>query len=165
MNWRIKFLLRKFEVSLKNGEYKTPTATFSISEKSLLHLVLENMELNFYKRPVNDGFKATSSIKSILLTGSSGSSLDENKSTGVEPILIEPEKKDQDFMNLEYEQNPLNALGNKRIVLKSKSLRMTYHAVTINNIVYFFRSSQSFVLQQSKYQTIKKITSLKFIQK
>lgn len=101
------------------------------------------MELNFYKRPVNDGFKATSSIKSILVTGSSVSSLIDTTSSDEEPILIEPERKDQDFMNLEYEQNPLNALGNKRIVLRSKSLRMTYHAVTINNIVYFFRSSQS----------------------
>ena len=28
-----------------------------VSNKNLVHLLIENMEANFYKRPVNDGFK------------------------------------------------------------------------------------------------------------
>jgi hypothetical protein len=73
----VKFLLNKFEVSLKNGAYKTTTAEGFVSESKLLHLRLENMELNLFRRPVADGFKATSRIKSILVTGSSASALSE----------------------------------------------------------------------------------------
>ena len=148
----MKFLLKKFEVSLKNGEYKTSDTRCFISHRNLLHLLFENMELNFSKRPVDNGFKLTSSIKSILLTGSSNSSLDSSpistpSSPNEEPILIQPDRKDQNFMSFNYEQNPLNAPGTKRVQLTSKSLQLTYHAVTVNNIVYFFQSSK---LKQKK---------------
>lgn len=141
----MKFLLKKFEVSLKNGEYKSTTSASFVSQKNLLHLLVENMELNLFRRPVDNGFKVTSSIKSILITGSSVNSLNESVGKLVdagEPVLVEPDMKDQDFMNVEFEQNPIEATGFKRLKLKSKSLRLTYHAITINNIVYFFRSER-----------------------
>jgi hypothetical protein len=64
-----------------------------------------------------------------------------------QPVLIEPEIKDSVFVELNYELNPLDELCNKRFLLKSKSLKIVYHATTINNIVYFFRSDQ---LKRSK---------------
>ena len=141
MNLKVKFLLKKFEISLKNGEYRTSKSKSFICHKNLLHLLLENMELNLFKRPVENGFKVNSSLKSIQITGSIIDSMNPNaKQCSTEPILVEPERRDQDFMNLEFEQNPSNALGHKRISFKSKSLRLTYHATTINNVVYFFRS-------------------------
>ncbi len=85
------------------------------------------------------------------MLGASKSSLDKNSKSGSETqtILIEPETKEKVFVNFEFEQNPLDNLCNKRIKLKSKSLKLTYHAITINNIVYFFRSSES--SQQKKF--------------
>lgn len=89
-------------------------------------------------------------MRSILLTGSSIDSLvDPEKSTQTNPVLIEPDSKDQDFMQFTYDLNPLDGLCNKRLLLNSKSLKFTYHSITINNIVYFFRSSES--SQQKKY--------------
>ena len=83
------------------------------------------------------------------MTGSVVSSLDSHtESSAAEPILIEPDAKDQIFINLNFEQNPLNSVGNKRFMLSSKSLKLIYHAITVNNIVYFFRTTESF--QQKK---------------
>jgi hypothetical protein len=98
-------------------------------------------------------FRITSSVKSISLKGSSTSSLTHTKiktqdAASKAPVLIEPDVKDQIFINLTYELNPLNSASNKRFYLKSKSLKIFYHATTINNIVYFFRSSES--MQQKK---------------
>jgi hypothetical protein len=86
------------------------------------------------------------------LTGSSIDSLkhsltNEETSSAQQPVLIEPEMKDSVFVELNYELNPLDELCNKRFLLKSKSLKIVYHATTINNIVYFFRSDQ---LKRSK---------------
>ena len=64
------------------------------------------------------------------------------------PILIEPIKSDEDFVGVTFEINPTDNL-NKRIKLKTKSLKLVYDATTINNIVYFFRSTES--LQKKKY--------------
>ena len=109
------------------------------------------METNFFKRPVNIGF----SIKSISLTGFSVSSLSSSYSMyndyldeGEEPTLIEPNSKKPKFIEMEFEQNPLNSVSNKRLTLTSEPLILTYHSTTINNIVYFFRSSETF--QQRK---------------
>lgn len=105
------------------------------------------MEANFLQYPVIKGFKISSSVKSILLTGSSIDSFTYKKSDAKlenkSPVLIEPEFKQQDFLEFSYDLNPLDKLYNKRLILKSKSLRFVYHAITVNNIVYFFRSSES----------------------
>jgi hypothetical protein len=90
-----------------------------------------------------------SSIKSILLSGSSESSINGNNLAGKaiqlkeRPILIEPDAKDQVFMNFIYEKNPLDSSSTQRVILKSNSLKLSYHAITINNIVYFFRSART----------------------
>jgi hypothetical protein len=97
----------------------------------------------------------TSSIKSFSLTGSPYNTLSHTKEkadenvTNNKPVLIEPESKDQIFIDFSYEVNPLNSPYNKRLALKSRSLKIIYHAITINNIVYFFRSSE--LTQQKKY--------------
>ncbi len=49
---------------------------------------------------------------------------------------------------MEFEQNPLNSRSKKRLKLVSKPLKLKYHSTTVNNIVYFFRSSETF--QQKK---------------
>ena len=91
-------------------------------------------------------FRVTASIKSISLTGSPYNTLLHAKDTGNsvsnKPVLIEPESKDKVFVDLCYELNPINSSYNKRLTLKSRSLKIIYHAITINNIVYFFRSSE-----------------------
>ena len=99
--------------------------------------------------------RVTSSVKSISVTGSTASTqmnvkekCSENQCLN-KPVLIEPEVKDQVFIDLSYELNPLNSSYNKRLRLKSRSLKIIYHAITINNIAYFFRSSE--LTQQKKW--------------
>jgi hypothetical protein len=54
---RLNFLLEKFEVKLFDGEYKNPDKETYISYKSLIHLLINNMELSFIQYPVQKGFK------------------------------------------------------------------------------------------------------------
>jgi hypothetical protein len=107
------------------------------------------MEMSFFQYPVLKGFKLKSTVKSLLLTGSNTNSLKHSKDTtnhavmGTIPVMIEPDMKDQNFLDFSYEQNPLDGLCSKRFVLNCKGLKFIYHAVSVNNIVYFFRSSES----------------------
>ena len=59
------------------------------------------------------------------------------------PILIESETKDEILLESIVEVNMFDLFPLKRFILKSESLKAFYHAVTVNNIVYFFRSSES----------------------
>ncbi len=140
VNWKVKFILKKFEVSLKNGEYKTQETNGFVSSRSLVRLLFEGLEMSALKRPVNNGLRLNAMIKSVRLVGSSSCSMavDGGGDCGGEPVLVEPDLKDEDFMRLEFEQE----LESKRVVLKSKSLQLTYNAATVNNIVYFFQSTQ-----------------------
>ena len=125
------------------------------------------MELNLYQYPVIQGIKVSSSVRSILVTGLTVNShqhcadttLLSNESTV--PVLIEPDMKNQVFLEFCYEQNPVDKLCNKRFVLKSKGLRLIYHAVTINNIVYFFRSSEFSQQKKIKNAAIRTINRVK----
>lgn len=97
-------------------------------------------------------YRISTSIKSILLTGCSVSTISLSsynwtKENMQVPILIEPDAKELKFIDFEFEQNPLDSSSNKRLRLNSKPLKITYHSTTINNIVYFFRSDS---LQQKK---------------
>ena len=57
VNMKIKFLLQRFEVKLIDGEYKSSEKPTYISKTSLIHLLVNNMEINFYQYPVLKGFK------------------------------------------------------------------------------------------------------------
>ena len=119
----------------------------------IFHIVFFLVLLTFILIFIIFIIRVTSSIKSVSLTGSSSNTLlhskeHNEKESDNKPVLIEPEVKDQEFIDLAYELNPLNSEYNKRFKLKSRSLKIIYHAVTINNIVYFFRSSE--VMQQKK---------------
>ncbi len=128
-------------MSLKNGEYKTEYSSSYVSRRSIVRLAFEGLEMSVLKRPVNNGLRLNAVIRSVRLTGSSLCSMigDSVDSEGdVEPVLVEPDLKDSEFMRLEFEQE----LESKRVVLKSKSLQLTYNAITVNNIVYFFESTK-----------------------
>lgn len=155
VNMKVTFSLNKFEIKLIDGEYKSSERPTYISKSSLIHLVVNNMEMNFYQYPVLKGIKVDASVKSIRLSGSRfntinhDSSLSNTNYGNNDPILIEPHAPDHKFLEFCFETNPIDKLCNKRFVLKSKGLRITYHAMTINNIVYFFRSSET--AKQKKY--------------
>lgn len=59
------------------------------------------------------------------------------------PILLQSEKKDEILIESNFEINVFALFPLKRLNLKSESLKAFYHAITVNNIVYFFRSSES----------------------
>ncbi|CAF0704730.1 unnamed protein product [Brachionus calyciflorus] len=153
---KIKFILKKFEIKLIDGEYKTIEQQTYISNTNLLHLTVENMEANLVQLPVIKGFKISSSVKSILLTGSSfDSSIEQRRekiSDSKPPIMIEPELKQQDFLEFNYQLNPRDTTCSKRFTLCSKSLRFVYHATTVNNIVYFFRPTDHISSSQKKFK-------------
>ncbi len=86
------------------------------------------------------------SVKSVLLIGSPYNILTHQQKGQNElldfPILIEPTKSDQVLVDVLFELNPIENL-HQRLRLKTNSLKLVYDATTINNIVYFFRSSES----------------------
>jgi vacuolar protein sorting-associated protein 13A/C len=168
VNMRVKFLLKKFEIALIDGEYKTNERATYISNRNLLHLLIDNLELNFSERPVMNGLTVNAGIKSILLMGSDFDTYDRSVAsktqlgqTNALPVLIEPELKDHELINFKYELNPLDGQCKKRFILKSRSLKIVYHAVTINNIVYFFRSSVSLKQKKLKNAALRTISQVK----
>ena len=78
-------------------------------------------------------------------TVSSASSMSPHK----RPVLIESEIKDDILLESTIEANLSDLFPLKRFILKSESLKAVYHAITVNNIVYFFRSSES--IQKRRY--------------
>ncbi|RNA03908.1 vacuolar sorting-associated 13A [Brachionus plicatilis] len=165
IGFRLKFLLKKFELELINAEYKDENRSTTIAEYSLVHLVIENMEADLMQYPVTKGFRINSSIKSINLKGSS---IDSNiakfelvKEEDRYPMLIEADLKQEKFLEFSYGFNPKDQSCNKRLSLSSKSLRFTYHAITVNNIVYFFRSSESTSKIRLKNAALKSINKVK----
>lgn len=72
-------------------------------------------------------------------------------------MLIEPDLKDQVFIEFNLELDPTDERCDKRIMAKSRSLKIAYHAVTINNIVYFFRSPEMSDHSRLKNVALKKI--------
>jgi hypothetical protein len=131
---------------------------------------MKNMELNYEKNPVNDGFKLTSSIGEVSINGSTTETIHQYKQSNSSdasfiptnlPSLIEPENKNDTILDFTFELNPINEEWNKRIVLRSRSLKMIYHATTINNIAYFFRSAQTVQHSKLKKAAIKTISNVK----
>lgn len=123
---------------------KLSSTTFA--EYSLLHLIIENMEADLMQYPTTKGFGISSSVKNIHLNGSSIDSNNKNFTAEKEekpPALIEADLKQEKFLQFNYTFNPKDKSCNKRLSLFSKSLRFTYHAITVNNIVSFFRSTES----------------------
>lgn len=98
--------------------------------------------------------RINSSIKSISLTGSCVQTFNHSRLDPIEsssssrggihqkPVLIEPDLKDQVFIEFKLDIDPSDPQCDKRIAAKSRSLKIVYHATTINNIVYFFQSSE-----------------------
>lgn len=117
-----------------------------ISKHSLLHLKIENMEANLMQYPVTRGFEIKSNIKSINLNGSSVDFNNDKFSSNIPekiPALIEADFKQEKFLEFSYLFNPIDKSCNKRFSLSSKSLKFIYHAITVNNIVSFFRSTET----------------------
>lgn len=78
------------------------------------------------------------------------------------PVLIEPQKSEDRFLDLSYEHRPLDGLCSKRVYLISKSLRCVYHTVTVKNLTKFFKSPISIERKQIKnvaFKTISKARS------
>jgi hypothetical protein len=93
-------------------------------------------------------------MKSLTLKGSSFNSQMPNQSQLLpktssilslanRPILLESDKKDEILIDTNFEINLSALFPLKRLILKSESLKAFYHAITVNNIVYFFRSSET----------------------
>jgi hypothetical protein len=94
-------------------------------------------------------------MKSLTLKGSSFNSQMPNQSQQElpktssilslenRPILLESDKKDEILIDTNFEINLSALFPLKRLILKSESLKAFYHAITVNNIVYFFRSSET----------------------
>ncbi len=94
-------------------------------------------------------------MKSLTLKGSSFNSQMPNQSQQENqllpktssilnrPILLESDKKDEILIDTNFEINLSALFPLKRLILKSESLKAFYHAITVNNIVYFFRSSET----------------------
>lgn len=95
-------------------------------------------------------------MKSLTLNGSSSNSQN-NKSMSESkffptsslttqenrPILLQSERKDEILIESNFEINLFALFPLKSLILKSESLKAFYHAITVNNIVYFFRSSET----------------------
>ena len=96
----------------------------------------------------------TTSVKSIYIKGSllnndgvtdkesEDALLDEDECKMRYPTLVEPNARDDVYVDMAYESSPSAALS-QRLVLKSKPLRLVYDALTVNNVIYFFRSVES----------------------
>lgn len=104
------------------------------------------MEADLMQYPVTKGFGINSNVKSINLNGSLVDfNSDKFSPSGQEkiPALIEADLKQEKFLEFSYLFNPKDKSCNKRLSLSSKSLKFIYHAITINNIVGFFRSPET----------------------
>jgi hypothetical protein len=54
---RIKFSLKRFEIGLKDGTYKSDTKRTWISDANIIFLKIDNMYLSFDKMPALLAFK------------------------------------------------------------------------------------------------------------
>ena len=131
---------------------------------NFMSLSIRDMTLALEHLPVKKGLNIVLSIKSIILIGSPYNILnheDKKENSLLDfPILIEPIKRDQIFADMLFEINPTDDL-NKRIKLKTKSLKLIYDATTINNIVYFFRSTESLQKKKLKNAALRTISRVK----
>jgi hypothetical protein len=133
VNLKVNFLLKHFQITLIDGEYKTVDRPSWISETKIISLKLEKMHLMFDRRPVNNGFTVVSSVENILLTGCGSQSK--------VPILIEPQASQTLVIELMYDHKPIDNLCTNRFVLSSKALKLVYNSPTVVNISNFFKAS------------------------
>ena len=94
-------------------------------------------------------------MENILLKGCAA----ENSS--ICPVMIEPQKAEDLFIELSYQETPLDKVCDKRINLKSKSLKLVYNTITMKNLIRFFKPPIAHERNRLKAVAIKKIYQAK----
>ncbi len=135
VNLKVNFLLNKLVIAFIDGEYRTSERPSWISEKKIISLKLVNLHLMFERRPVNNGFKISSSIENIVLTGCA------SPSDITIPTLVEPQACQKLLIEFMYDHKPLDNSCTKRFFLSSKPLKFVYNSTTVVNISNFFKAS------------------------
>nr|CAB3267621.1 vacuolar protein sorting-associated protein 13A-like [Phallusia mammillata] len=135
----------------------------SISKHDLISLRLINVSTIVEQRPSANGLGVTAHMSSFEVDGM--------KQEAIVPCIVSSDIDNlnnldkQHLLTVLFETNPLDECCDQRIIVNSQPLQIIYDAITINNLLTFFKPPENVQLQQlravaaSAYDDVKEQTA------